>query len=148
MAFYEKTLLYLYPDFNRLTEAIDKKFTRYLAGAKTDTSPAIEQCQKLVALTTAKIAIKDVEEILKETIENFSPTEKIYLQYKYFGKKDLLDETVFKSKSYFRRQKALADKVRYSLTRAGFTEERFNAELLPLTYVKEIHRRIELKEKC
>ncbi len=146
MAFYEKTLLYLYPDFKRLTEAIDKKFTKYIAGARVDTSPAIEQCQKLIALTTAKKAIIEVGGILKETIEKFSPTDKNYLQYKYFGKKDLLDETVFKSKSYFRRQKVLADKIRHALSRAGFSETRFIKELLPITFVKEIHRRVELKE--
>ena len=146
MAFYEKTLLYLMPDFKRLTELIDRKFMNEIENSKTDYSPAVEQCQKLIKLTQAKVAIKEVGVALDEILNTLTNKERDYINYKYCGKKQLLTEAEFKARTYFRKQKTLSDKIKSALIRRNFTEKWFYENLMSITYIKEVHRRVALKE--
>ena len=71
-----------------------------------------------------------------------------FVKYKYFGVKN--DETAFidsTKRSYYRIQDKIVKKLRNLLELKGINEKWFDENLKNLTYIKEIARRIDIREQ-
>ena len=72
MANYEKTVLYIYPEIDKIVARVDEKFKERVFASRIDTSPALEQCNELVKLTEIKSALLALKGVTNEWLKKFS----------------------------------------------------------------------------
>ncbi len=147
MANYEKTVLYIYPEIDKIVARVDEKFKERVFASRIDTSPALEQCNELVKLTEIKSALLALKGVTNEWLKKISDEERVMVEYKYFGKKSNLAVVDIHKRQYYRKQTKLASAFLFWLEKRGISEEWFNKRLLRLSFIKEISRRVDLREK-
>lgn len=127
MAYYEKVLLYAYPQLLKLTEQIDDLVLKRALGSFSCYDSCLEQAEAIMDMTLQKqnlLSLKvRLDEILKKHFEN----DMIYLEYKYFKrlKKEAYQNFDASSRGYFRKQLKLAEKFSSLIKADGMTEKWF-----------------------
>ena len=146
--FYVNTMLYAYPNVEAVMEQIDELVERKALLSMNDFSPALEQYEKIVALTEQKQTLIELKLYIKKVASKLSEYEKDCLEYKYFKRKPKeyfigFDST---SRKYFRRQVNLIKKVEKILDRLGVTDEWFSNNCLKSDFFKELLKRVIVHE--
>ena len=137
MSKYHNTLLKIYPDIDRFIRAIDREFMRKIMSSKYDTSPAILQCNDLIKLTDAKKSLIHVKQVIDKIYNSLTDEEKGLVGYKYFNKKSSCEIPDIYSRTYYRKQNKLDNKLVLCFIKYGVTEDWFNDNMLKITSVKE-----------
>ncbi len=147
MASFEKIIFYCYPKISKVVSVIDAEFKKQVFSSRFDYSSAYSQCQSLVKLTNAKIALLKTKKVVEDVLVSLKDLAP-FVKYKYFGVKN--EETAFidsTKRSYYRIQDKIVKKLRKLLEVKGINEKWFDENLKNLTYIKEIARRIDIREQ-
>ncbi|MCQ2399161.1 MAG: hypothetical protein MJ072_01485 [Clostridia bacterium] len=144
MANYFKTVLYAYPETDRLIEAVDNAFVKKLKNSQYDYSDALSQCEELLRLTSVKASLIKLKRVIGGILATLTEEEMSLIRYKYFGSRQEAVDVY--SRTYYRRQVRLANKIAKKLESVGITEEWVKSHLYCLTFFKEIDRRLKAKE--
>ena len=146
---YAKTVLYLYAGTEKLVRQIDELVERKALASANDFSPAVNQCAAIAELTRCKAALLYLKEVCERILPRFSERELIYLDYKYFKKRDRSEYAGmdFCSRTYFRRQIRLAEKFAEALSNDGIDDGVFCEEYLSCRFIKRLYGRVREKEK-
>ena len=146
---FAKTALYAYPNIMAITEQIDELVEKKALFSMNDFSPALEQFDKIVDLTEQKKVMFALKLFLDDAIKQFKKDELDCLEYKYFKRKSkkYFENFDFTSRSYFRKQVKIINKVSKSLELAGATDEWFKEHCLRMDFFKELLKRVIEHEK-
>ena len=146
MASFEKIIFYAYPKLEKVVRVIDAKFKKKIFESNCDFSSALFQCEELIKLTNAKVALLKIKRIVDNILLDLGDLAP-FVKYKYFGVKNsdtaLVDST---KRGYYRIQDKIAKKLKLKLKLFGIDQNWFDQNLKNLTYIKEIARRVDLKE--
>lgn len=147
--YYAKTALYAYPNLEAVAEQIDELVERRAIISMNNFSPALEQCEKVVELTYQKDVLFALKLHIEDAIEKLNQQELDCLEYKYFKRKPKEYFIGFdaESRSYFRRQNKLAEKISKSLERGGATDKWFEEHCLSMDFFSELLKRVIEREK-
>ena len=128
---YEKLILYAYPQLLTLAESSERSAeNKALLSFRSYEAADVIACRIVEELKTAgELRILHAE--LKEMLPLFTDEERFLLEYKYFRRKKVLKQfggvtLACSERSYFRRQRALIEKVSRILKARGITEENFH----------------------
>lgn len=145
---YAKTILYVYPNVESVIEQIDELVEKKAITSMNDYSPCLSQCEKITELTRQKREFIYLKNVLDRVLERLSEEEKVYLEYKYFKRKNKRDlgDYDFTSRNYFRKQIKLARKIANSLEKKGFDDAYFEKNLLCVEFMNEFCKRVEEQE--
>ena len=147
--YYAKTALYAYPNLEAVAEQIDELVERRAIISMNNYSPAVEQCEKVVDLTYQKDVLFALKLHIEYALEKLNQEELDCLEYKYFKRKpkEYFIDFDAESRSYFRRQNKLADKISKSLERGGATDKWFEEHCLSMEFFSELLKRVIEREK-
>ena len=146
---FAKTALYAYPNILAIVEQIDELVERKALLSMNDFSPAIEQFNKIVDLTEQKKVMFALKLYLDDVVANLTKDELDCLEYKYFKRKSkkYFENFDFTSRSYFRKQVKIINKVSKSLELAGATDAWFIENCLSMDFFSELLKRVIEYEK-
>jgi hypothetical protein len=146
MASFEKIIFYSYPKLEKVVRVIDANFKKKILESKCDFSSALFQCEELIKLTNAKVALLKVKRVIEKILSDLGSLAP-FVKYKYFGIKN--SETAFidsTKRGYYRIQDKIAKKLKLKLELLGINQDWFDQNLKHLTYIKEVARRVEVRE--
>lgn len=146
--FYAKTALYLYPCIDKVNEQIDELLEKKALASMNDFSPCLTQCEKMVELGVQNAKLIDLKQRIAQALGGLSEEETALLEFKYFHcrKKEDMPSQDVASRTYFRRQQRVAEKFAMLLEEEGITDEVFEREYLCIEFIRELFRRVKLKE--
>ena len=147
MANYERTILYIYPEIDKIVARVDEKFKEKVFRSNLDTSPALDQCNDLIKLTEVKSALLALKVTVGDWLKKLTEEERAMVEYKYFGKKSNLALVDIHKRQYYRKQTKISSSILFYLEKKGITESWFNKKLLHLSFIKEVSRRVALREE-
>lgn len=145
---YGKVALYSYVHLNALAEQIDEVVEKKAFSSSMNFTPAINQYQDIINLTYQKQIVFALGLCIKDALKGFTEKELVYLDYKYFKRRNAEDYAGLdcSSRGYFRLQIRLAEKFAKALERAGYSDERFETECLSVDFFREMLKRVKEKE--
>lgn len=143
-----KTVLYAYNNVGAVMEQIDDFVERKAFSSMTDYSPCIEQCEKILNYTAQKIALIELKNFADKVILKLNDYERDCLDYKYFKKKPKEHYIGFdyESRTYFRRQVKLVQKIAKAFERVGLNDDWFEKNCLTNNFFRELKRRVIKQE--
>lgn len=146
---FAKTALYAYPNIMAITEQIDELVEKKALCSMNDFSPALEQFNKIADLTEQKKVMFALKLHLDDVIAKLTKEEIDCLEYKYFKRKNkkYFENFDFSSRSYFRRQVKLINKISKALEFAGATDAWFIKNCMCIDFFKELLKRVVELEK-
>ena len=149
MLHYEKTAFYVYPKLKAMIKGIDETFIKKIYDSKSDTSPALYQCETLLKITDIKKNLLFLKAACEKVYSKLSDEKKELLSYKYIrlGKGGALPLHGKSVRSYYRRQIRLAKEIKELLTGFGASEEWFEKNLLAVPFIREEQKKVELRER-
>lgn len=145
---YTKTVLYAYANIETVKEQIDDFVERKALSSISDYSPCIEQCEKILNFTAQKIALIELKQMTERALSKLTAFELDCLDYKYFRQKpkEYFVGFDYESRSYFRRQVVIANKLSLLFDRVGLTDEWFEKNCLTTSFFVELLKRVEIYE--
>lgn len=155
--YYVKCALYAYANIESVICQIDDQVERLALGSFSDRTPCQEQCEKILSFTAQKITLMEIKEKIDLVLKRLTMYETDCLDYKYFkiSPKEYFDDIGFdaSSRSYFRKQNGLLNKVGKLLESNGVTDEWFEKKCLNVDFFKRLLKRVKLldfqkKKKC
>ena len=148
MCCYEKTVLYLYPMLESIISQIDGIVLRRALASFSDTSPCVEQAERIIKYTEIKKLLIGLKIKTDKLLGTFTEDELKYFEYKYFRRKPKIYYEGFDTecRNYFRKQQRLLERFSRKLNSAGMTEVWFSP-YLEIPFVKDLSRRIAEREK-
>lgn len=131
MDVYVKALLYVYPRLEKIASDYEehvknKAYFSFLS--RTDTATLAEY---LAGEIIKKRKVEEIEEIMEKIVAGLSADERVLLEMRYFRRKNVMRKIIRsglmkdKTRTYFRRQSRLLQKVREKLELRGLSEENF-----------------------
>ena len=149
MLHYEKTVFYVYPKLKAMIKGIDETFIQKIYDSKSDTSPALYQCETLLKITDIKQNRLFLKAACEKVYNKLPDEKKELLSYKYIriGKGGALPLHGKSVRSYYRRQIRLAKEIKELLSGFGVTEDWFEKNLLTVPFIREEQKKVELREK-
>ena len=84
---YAKTVLYLYPCIDKVTEQIDELLLKKALSSGSDFSPCISQCEKMVELGVHNARLIELKAEVKKILCDFTEEENAIFGYRYFHEK-------------------------------------------------------------
>ena len=147
--YYTKTALYAYPNIMAIADQIDELVERRAILSMNDYSPAIEQCEKVIDLTSQKDALFALRLYLDKALSGLSDYDMDCLEYKYFKRKgkEYFVGFDFESRNYFRKQVRLVKKISNKLEKAGANDKWFEEFCMSMDFFKELFKRVIEHEK-
>ncbi len=147
---YAKVTLYAFKNLLKIADQIDELVEKKAFSSISDTSPALKQYEKITALTYQKRVVLSLAVNIGRALGKLSASEYEYLDYKYFrgarnSKTYSFDPS---SRNYFRIQNRVLKKYAFIMDRGGFTDERFEKELLAIDFFREMLKRVTEKENA
>ena len=128
---YQAVLLYVYPKLERIEEHIGQ-LVEAKARASYAGKESTEACaKKMIEYLCIKDCFAQVRASLSEILAALSREERYLLEYKYFRRKRVLEGEFagmccsFAERTYYRRQRRLAEKLNGELIRRGMDEAWF-----------------------
>lgn len=147
--YYAKTILYAYPNIEVLAEQIDEVVERKAISSMMDFRPCLEQCYSLLDLTYYKDCLFSLKLIVEDIISILKAKDLELVEYKYFHSKkreDLIYVDI-NTRSYYRRQAKIVDKIALMLENRGINNAYFEEKYLCSDFFKELLERIMAHEK-
>lgn len=144
---YEKTLLYLYPYIERMSEAIGRS-TEVKAALSYRAEDTERVVKELLTRIVQREVLGDAKRELKEILREFKGEEAYLLEYKFFRRKKKLrayGEGVLSrlsERTIYRRQKEILKKFSALLAFRGLNEGWFSENLLPMDWVEAVYRKV------
>ena len=144
---YEKTLLYLYPYIEKMSEAIGRstEVKAALSYRVEDTEWVVEELLKQIVW---REVLGDVKRELREVLKSFSEEEAFLLEYKFFRRRKKLRDygaeppMRLSERTFYRRQKEVLRKFSALLAFRGLNEGWFSENLLPMDWVEAVYREV------
>lgn len=148
-ALYVKSILYAYPNLDKITEQIDSMVERKAIASMDDYSPCEEQCEAILRLTEEKDYLNKLKFICRNIFRRLPRAELICLDYKYFKQKpkDFYKDKRMSGRSYYRRQERIIEYLSERFDKWGISDEWFERNLLCNDFIKELYRRLKDKEE-
>jgi len=145
---YVKCVLYAFPNIESIREQIDELVEKRALSSMMDTSPAENQCVKMVSYIFQKEMLSELEEMTKKVLGKFTLYELDCLDYKYFKIKPREYYQGFdaKSRAYFRIQNKIVELFSKRAEKVGLNDMWFNENCLQLDFFKELLKRVKERE--
>ncbi len=149
MDYYIKSILYAYPSLTDIIDNIDEVVYKKALASFSDTSPCIEQAERIMGLTNQKDLLIDLKIKVDEVLAKFSKEELLYFEYKYFKrlKKEAFYNFDTSSRRYFRQQIRLFNLLKKRFLALKMDEKWFNDNYLQIDFMRELLRRVKSKEE-
>jgi hypothetical protein len=130
-------------------DQIDDLVLRKALSSMNDFSPAIEQFNKITDLTEQKKVMFALKLYLDDVIAKLTKDELDCLEYKYFKRKSkkYFENFDFTSRTYFRKQIKIINKISKALEFAGATDAWFIKNCMCIDFFKELLKRVVELEK-
>ncbi len=146
---YAKTALYLYPCIDKVNEQIDELLEKRALSSMSDFSPCITQCEKMVELGVQNAKLLEMKDCMTRALRRLSADETALIEFKYFRsrKREDMPSGDVVSRTYFRRQRRVAEKLARVLEGEGITDEVFERDYLAIEFIRELYRRVKLREE-
>lgn len=146
---FAKSILYSYSNMGDVCEQIDELVVKRALSSIADTSPALDQYERIINFTEQKKVIIKLYLIVTDILKKLSKDELDLLDYKYFKKRDKSYYNGFdnSSRTYFRRQIKIAKKFSELLEKRGVNDKFFITKCLPINFYKELLIRVKEKEE-
>ncbi len=146
---YTKAMLYAYPNLEAVAEQIDELVEKRALVSINDFSPALEQCEKIVELTFNKDLLFSLKIILEEILNSLTSIERDCLDYKYFKlkPKEYYIDFDAESRTYFRRQNKLIERISIKLEKKGYDNKWYEENYLKMDFFSELNKRVIEYEK-
>lgn len=146
---YAKTVLYLYPCIDKVNEQIDELLYKKALSSKDDFSPCIVLCEKMAELGVQNARLLMLKAEVAGILGDFTREERAIFGYRYFHEKGAGAEGFVDSysRTYFRKQERALNKFADALEERGFTDERFESEYLAVDFIRELYRRVKIREE-
>lgn len=147
--YYAKTILYAYPNIEVLAEQIDEVVERKAISSMMDFRPCLEQCYSLLDLTYYKDCLFSLKLIVEDILSVLKEKNLELIEYKYFHSRKKEDLTLvnINTRSYYRRQAKVIEKIALMLENRGVNDVYFEEKYLCSDFFKELLERIMLHEK-
>lgn len=84
MKYYQKVLLYAYPNLEKMIKHIDKMVLSKALASYCVYTPCLTQAEEIVKYTIGKERLLLLKEELEKIFLEFTKEDFIYLEYKYF----------------------------------------------------------------
>ena len=145
---FTKAILYSYSNLSEVCDQIDELVTKRALASMMDSSPAIEQYERIINFTEQKKVIIGLHIIVTDLLKKFQKDELDLLDYKYFRKRDkkYYKDFDYSSRSYFRRQNKVVSKFGNLLEKLGIDDDYFLTKCLPINFFKELLIRVKERE--
>ena len=143
-----KSILYTYSVIDDLCAQMDDLVVRRAVSSMQNFSPADKQFEKVITLTEQKKTLILVCKVLEEVMETLSEEERDLLDYKYFKKKpkSYYKDFDYLSRSYFRRQSVLVDKISVRFENRGINDAFIKEKCLSIKFFREMIKRVAERE--
>ena len=141
MSYHAKTLLYVYSGIEEAIDIIDEMVYRKAMGSFADTSPCEKQAENILQLISEKDELIFLKTKMDEVLSEFSETERLHFEYKYFNNKpkEYYKDINTSARAYFRTQHKLLSELEKKLALKGVTEEYFFSNLYNIPFVKSCY---------
>ena len=147
MNLYQKALLYAYPYLHKMIRHIDKMVVKKALASFSIYIPCFTQANEIIRYTERKIKLIELKEIMDEILSGFSKEDLLYVEYKYFDRRDEITEALDTvSRKYFRKQVKLISVFSKELIKRGLTYNWFEENYGVYPFFKEVLRRVEKAE--
>lgn len=142
--YYAQCILYSYNSIDAIIKQVDKHIEEKAYFSISNFSPAFEQCLGIVKLTEKKDSLLFLKDVTKKILSEFSFSDYIHLEYKFFRKPDKLRYVTidFKSRCYFRKQNKLIELFSNKLKENGYTDDWFTSNYLIFDFFKNLYRKV------
>lgn len=147
---YGITLLASYKNLRKTADGLERTVERKaLASFQTGRFTALEAAEELCDMIAEKNLCRDLADRLDEILLSLSEGDRILLEYKYFRGKDAARyaEIDPASRTYYRRQNRAYERFLCGLLSRGMSQKWFNEHILPVDWLRELHRRVLLAER-
>ena len=127
---YEKLILYAYPQLIPLAASSERAAENKALLSFRSFERADVAAERVAEELRVAAELRILREEVKALLPKFTLEEQFLLEYKYFRRRDELKKFgevtfAFSERSYFRRQRALIEKVSRLFKKVGITEENF-----------------------
>ncbi|MBE5756206.1 MAG: hypothetical protein E7342_00220 [Clostridiales bacterium] len=148
MKYYQKVLLYAYPNLEKMIKHIDKMVLSKALASYSIYTPCFTQAEEIVKYTLGKEKLLLLKKELEEIFATFNKEDFIYLEYKYFKRRDKETESLDTvSRKYFRRQNKLLMLFSKKLMDKNLNSEWFRENYFIYPYFKELLKKVERQEE-
>lgn len=144
---YIKTILYSFPQIEKVQMQIDEVIKNKALASMEDNSPCDEQCEKILSLLQDKVVLEDIKRKVKLLNRGLTESEKDLVDYKYFKTKPytyFIGKDVA-SRNYFRKQKTILQKISEIFEIMGLSDKWFEEKCLKQTLFIQQLKRVEEK---
>lgn len=144
-------LLYVYPRLERLEENIGQLVEAKARASYAGKESAEECAKKMIEYIYIKDCFSWIRASLNEILASLSAEERYLLEYKYFRRKKVLEGEfagmccAFSERTYYRRQRKLADKLNGELIRRGMDEGWFMRTFSSVPYMMAALRSVRAR---
>ncbi len=147
---YVKTLLYAYPNIPKMIKRIDEIVNKKALSSMTNCTDCREQCESIIKLTVQKGILFEIKYYIEKILARFDREELIYIEYKYFGKKDKAEfEGVdFAGRAYFRKQQKLLEHICNCFEWLKISDEWFEGSLKKVPYLRKLLQSVLLHQNA
>ena len=144
---YAKTVLYLYPCIDKVTEQIDDLLLKKALSSRNDFSPCLTQCEKMAELGAQNARLLELKRKVRTILKGFNEEERAILGYRYFRRgKSGVGYIDSYSRTYFRKQTRALAKFAEAAEEKDITDEKFEKEYLSVDFIRELYRRVKISE--
>ncbi len=137
---YAKTLLYAYPNLQKLIDRIDSLVDKKALSSMTDTTDCLSQCEKIVKLTVQKGLVFETKYYLEKILMRLGEEQRAYIEYKYFKRqnKEYFKNVDLTSRNYYRKQKRLLAYICECLDWLGLNDLWFEKRAKRIPYIRKL----------
>lgn len=143
MNYYQKTILYAYPNLHRFINGLDDLIEKRAVNSFYDLTSCESQVEKILSLMESKNLLIELKLKIDEILCTFTPDEIMCFEYKYFKRKtkSYFEGFDTQGRSYFRKQIRLLNKFSKILLRKGLDEKWFS-KYLKISFISTVYDRV------
>ena len=145
---YAKTLLYAYSHTEGYIKQIDDLVLRRAISSMYDVSSPVTQAERIIEYIEQKKLLIYIVRTIEEVVATFSKYDQDCLDYKYLKRhpKEYYKDFDYSSRSYFRHQNALVEKVSSRLSLVGIDDDFFIKKCLKINFFKALLRQVKERD--
>ncbi len=137
---YVKTLLYAYPNIQKIINRIDELVEKKAIESMVDYTSCKEQCDKIIKLTIQKGILFEIKHYLSKILIRLGDEQVAYVEHKYFKKdKKQFEGIDFSSRNYFRKQKRLIKYFGECLEWLNLSDGWFEKKCRRVPYINKLY---------
>ncbi len=145
---YVKTLLYAYPNIQKINFRIDEIVKKKALSSMTNCTSCLEQCNKIVKLTMQKGILFEIKHYVNKILSRLDNYERVCVEYKYFKKKSKkdLEGVDLSSRSYFRKQKKIIEYLGFCFDWLNLSDKWFESKCRRVPYINKLYTALVYNE--